>query len=426
MLMNNSRVSSLELYQYPPETFRFHILNYCLYLHPESSVRELMQVNNIHFRFFLDGFYFCLTGLKKRLYSDVYHFSASQYVEIYRSIEKQIYNLMEQYNWCGDIFLVWKTDEKQIGILMSPLSDAQLDANQIAKRIDTLVQHAYEQTIFNGRTQHRNVTALSSLQRGYNGIRIGYDQARELYNLSFFHMDSRILTKEEIHLHRNAADYPVILNACFALQNYIDAGNTQQALHSLRALFLDTIRNSSSLVLCDDALSFIKSMLHVRCRVYNIVSESSLETLCARTSYHKVEECVDTLIPVIRLLCAAVQKQGAFSKPVLSAIYYIKMHFSEYLVLTDIAHYANTNASYLSSRFKEETGYSVRNYINKVRLENAQNILLKNQDTLSVIAQQVGFEDVRYFTRLFKQFSGCTPTEYRRSSAQSLYIKDED
>lgn len=239
-------------------------------------------------------------------------------------------------------------------------------------------------------------------------------------------MDSRILTKEEIHLHRNAADYPVILNACFALQNYIDAGNTQQALHSLRALFLDTIRNSSSLVLCDDALSFIKSMLHVRCRVYNIVSESSLETLCARTSYHKVEECVDTLIPVIRLLCAAVQKQGAFSKPVLSAIYYIKMHFSEYLVLTDIAHYANTNASYLSSRFKEETGYSVRNYINKVRLENAQNILLKNQDTLSVIAQQVGFEDVRYFTRLFKQFSGCTPTEYRRSSAQSLYIKDED
>ncbi len=104
----------------------------------------------------------------------------------------------------------------------------------------------------------------------------------------------------------------------------------------------------------------------------------------------------------------------------LNAGYYIKTHFSHYLTLTEIARYVKTNASYLSSMFKEETGLSVRNYINKVRLDTAQKLLLDTDKTVIQIAGEVGFEDVRYFTRVFKQSLGCTPTEYRRQHGKLI------
>lgn len=62
---------------------------------------------------------------------------------------------------------------------------------------------------------------------------------------------------------------------------------------------------------------------------------------------------------------------------------------------------------------KKETGVSVRYLITRVRLQAAQQLLLSGHDTVSAVAKAVGFEDVRYFTRMFKHSIHCAPTEYR-------------
>ena len=259
-------------------------------------------------------------------------------------------------NWNGDPFLIFNTDEKQIAIIASPGENARCSAEELSDIISRLVQQTYEREVFRGDNRFCNVTSLCGPSSGFESIRKSYQTARVLYDLSFLHMHSQVLSESYIAQHKNTADYPTILDACFTLRSYIDEGDVRQAERHLTRLFLNTIRGSYSLALCDDALSFIKSMLLVRCKVYGVTTGTPLETLCARTSYHKVEECVDALLPVIHALCAAVQEQGAFSKPVLNAIYYIKTHFAGYLVLTDVARYVNTNASYLSSKFKKRPG----------------------------------------------------------------------
>jgi YesN/AraC family two-component response regulator len=53
-------------------------------------------------------------------------------------------------------------------------------------------------------------------------------------------------------------------------------------------------------------------------------------------------------------------------------------------------------------------------YINRRRIEKAQQLLLSSDDSLYRIAAQVGFADVYYFSRLFKQYVGLAPSYYQK------------
>lgn len=412
--MNSS--DTLKAYMVPERLLHSFIMNESLYRHPLHTFSSTLKNNNVNLRFQLDCFYFCLTGIPKSIYYDLYELSAEVYLKIFERIKLQLQSLLDLHHYTGNIFLCWKEDEKQIAIIMSPKEKPLCTAQIMTEIINNCIENVYRLEIFKGDTRYHNTTALVGPLSGYEAIRKGYHSARALNDLSFLYMDGRVFTESSVRESRLSADYPTILDSCFELRSHIDKGNVKPAEQHLCRLFLYTIRNSYDLALCDDALSFIKSMLQVRSVVYGLQTETPLDALCAREHYHKVEECVEALLPIVRALCDAVQKQGTYAKPVLSALYYIKMHYAEYLVLTDIARYANTNATYLSSKFKKETGASVRNYITYVRLQAAQRLLLSGSDTVASVAKAVGFEDVHYFTRVFKAHFHCTPTEYRRKT----------
>ena len=230
MDQNNSVSNELGSYIFPHETFLCHVFNTCLYQHPEENVRNLIVNNHFQFQFHLDQFYFCLTGIKKGLYHNHYGIHSSVYVDIFHGLKEEIVALCKQHFWCCDVFLVWKEDEKQIAILMSPEKNAQFTAENLSVEIDRLVQQKYEVSIFKGDTHYRNVTSLSMPLQGLHGIRTGYQQVRALGNLSFFRMDGCILTDKAIEQYRNDTDYSVILDACFTLRDLAVDGRDMMAL----------------------------------------------------------------------------------------------------------------------------------------------------------------------------------------------------
>lgn len=71
--------------------------------------------------------------------------------------------------------------------------------------------------------------------------------------------------------------------------------------------------------------------------------------------------------------------------------------------------------SYLSDLLKKETGRNAKDHIHYFIIEEAKNILLNSDKTISEIAYSLGFEYPQYFSRLFKQKTGTTPQEYRLS-----------
>ena len=96
-------------------------------------------------------------------------------------------------------------------------------------------------------------------------------------------------------------------------------------------------------------------------------------------------------------------------------INYIQGHYQSKMSLDEIAAITYLSKTYLCSIFKKETGDTIANYINKVRIEKSK--LLFHDESLSIvdIANMCGFEDQSYFTKIFKSFVGMTPKKYRES-----------
>lgn len=118
--------------------------------------------------------------------------------------------------------------------------------------------------------------------------------------------------------------------------------------------------------------------------------------------------------------CALSRKRSLvrFSPNVRSAIDCIQFNLSQPdLSLKLIAKYTNINASNLSHQFNQETGMSIPEYINRLRMEEAQKLLQGSVPyTIGQVAAAVGMQDVNYFSKVFKRIVGCTPTIYRKRS----------
>lgn len=97
-------------------------------------------------------------------------------------------------------------------------------------------------------------------------------------------------------------------------------------------------------------------------------------------------------------------------------INYLNENYEHKISLEQIAHNMYLSPVYISKIFKEETGESPINYLIKIRLEKARDILI-HSDSRSIknIANSVGYDDVYHFSKLFKKYYGVAPLYYKRS-----------
>ena len=93
---------------------------------------------------------------------------------------------------------------------------------------------------------------------------------------------------------------------------------------------------------------------------------------------------------------------------------YVYENLDTPIAVPQLAKIANLDPTYFSNLFSKLIGTSPLQYINKRRIEKAQELLICTDDTLYEIAVQVGFSDEYYFSRLFKKTVGISPSHYRK------------
>jgi two-component system response regulator YesN len=94
---------------------------------------------------------------------------------------------------------------------------------------------------------------------------------------------------------------------------------------------------------------------------------------------------------------------------------YILQHFAEDINRNDVANSVFLTPNYLSKLFNKETGLTIRDYINQLRIDEAKRQLNATSKAISMIAMDVGFENVSYFSTVFKKYCGCNPDTWRKS-----------
>lgn len=121
----------------------------------------------------------------------------------------------------------------------------------------------------------------------------------------------------------------------------------------------------------------------------------------------------EALIDRIADVMEAARQYGQ-NKPVAAAKSYIDEHFSEPITLEDVAGAVHLNPRYLCRVFREQTGLTYSEYLTTRRMEYAALQLQKGQMSVVQIANAAGYQDVKYFTKLFKKQMGLRPSAYRR------------
>jgi AraC-like DNA-binding protein/ligand-binding sensor protein len=109
-----------------------------------------------------------------------------------------------------------------------------------------------------------------------------------------------------------------------------------------------------------------------------------------------------------------VVRQKNTEPPVIArAKKYIEDHQSDDLSLGEVAKAVNTSVFYFCKLFKKITGVNFTDYLARVRVEKAKNLLLNPNLRVSEIAYEVGFQSLTHFNRVFKRIVGESPTQFR-------------
>lgn len=137
---------------------------------------------------------------------------------------------------------------------------------------------------------------------------------------------------------------------------------------------------------------------------------SRLQTLDSTTSFFHAltEQCIRWRMD------AAAESPGNIIK---KAKDYIDRHFTEEdLSLSTVAEQVGLSPPYLSTAFKREIKMNFCDYLTKVRIRRAKELLCCTSKMVYEIAGEVGFRDYRYFSQIFKKHTGLTPREYQRTA----------
>ncbi|MBQ8175252.1 MAG: helix-turn-helix transcriptional regulator [Clostridia bacterium] len=100
---------------------------------------------------------------------------------------------------------------------------------------------------------------------------------------------------------------------------------------------------------------------------------------------------------------------------VLPALSYIDEHYAEDIPLSALSSLCGLSEGYFCRQFKAATGNTFIEYLNFVRIYNAEKLLNRSEKPILDISMEVGFSTVSYFNRTFRRFKSCSPGNYRRA-----------
>ena len=96
-------------------------------------------------------------------------------------------------------------------------------------------------------------------------------------------------------------------------------------------------------------------------------------------------------------------------------VHYLEAHFGEDLSLDALAAAMDYNKSYLCAAFKQDTGQTILDCLNTIRIRRAAELIVYSDHSLVQVSQMCGFSSVSHFNRVFLKYAGITPGQARRA-----------
>lgn len=213
-------------------------------------------------------------------------------------------------------------------------------------------------------------------------------------------------------------NYPIHLEKM--LFQKVESGETNQAMATAEKFFRWMVENNPDSVM-DIRLKVLEFVLWAEHLAYEnggmtYEFNARKEYLPTVMNTEDMQELERWFVLKISEACQNVLRKGAekSSSLIETAKEYIQVNYSKDISLDDVSRTVNISPYYFSKIFKEDTGEGFVEYLTRIRIDKAKELLTTTEYSMKEICSMVGYADPNYFSRSFKKNVGVTPTEYKR------------
>lgn len=202
--------------------------------------------------------------------------------------------------------------------------------------------------------------------------------------------------------------YPVV--------NALSVGNESAALQELSS-YLSRIEKAMPSLLMQQYLfaSFLNELMRILHEYQITLSKQSLSLLASARDIHQFSSAASTAIQEFTVKWKE-QQSRLLSDQSYQIFQYINSHFSDYsLSIDSVAGQFQTTAAAVRRAVQEHTGKNYKDYLIHLRMEYAKKLLTTDRLTVAETCQKVGYTNISYFIKAFKQQTGVTPANYKNS-----------
>jgi two-component system response regulator YesN len=242
-----------------------------------------------------------------------------------------------------------------------------------------------------------------------------YKEARNAAWLRFYHGPGGIHTLSAANDKPDHKD--VFAKTKSNLKECIGAGFKEKADQHLEALFHTwTCDQKGPIQVLQEAREIVS--LFYLCKEDNVSAVEQIEAL--RSIEYKEEVLQILRLNFDKLWYTRKLDETLHQRTINEAIIYINNHFTEVITLQDVADLVKLSKNYFSELFKRETGLNFIDYIIQQRVKRAKKLLQTTRLNVYEIAEKSGFNDVKYFSKLFKKLVGMSPKQYQCMNKENI------
>lgn len=321
-------------------------------------------------------------------------------------------------------------EEEQIFLIWSELDDAETVREAIKEVLDI------SRTFIAGHFKFPYHAALSELHEGAAEIWQAYQEVEMVFQYQKKETGTDVISYGQINLlsKDTLLKYPIDVEK--RLTHSIMGGKTEEACAEIETLLKENRVNC----LAPEAMQYLVSNIisSIIRSAGKMVKEASLsahqKTLMEACRQNDREQIEKELKDLIIAVCQEVEEYNLREKEEeKDQLYqvirkYVEEHYNEpELSVNSIAEQFHVQAAYLSKLFRKMENGKLSQYIHEVRLRHAKEMLLENAK-MEDVAIGCGFGSQRTFLRIFKQYEGITPTQWKEleeKNGGTLYETDK-
>ncbi len=260
--------------------------------------------------------------------------------------------------------------------------------------------------------------AVSEPTRNLRDLTRIWQESRALFEETSSYTESRVLNPYDVSAEGNTEGYRAYNDKLF--YNAVLTGDFRQA-RALTDAYIDTFSQS------ENALWELKPPLKKRLRTAATLSPSpggpkqlqvgaEIDTQVSRCK--TLEQLENLLDQFFKAYTPDTASTGKRTDPIRQ---YVQSHYADHeLCIELLCRKFGYSPSYLSHLYKQEQGESLVDELTRIRVQAAKKLLSGTNDTITDVAQQVGYNSAWTLTRAFRRQDGISPTQYRRNLAGGI------